>query len=332
MNEKITQVVAVAIIPNGIVLEQSANITPAGEPSLNPVSVYLSQLASSSRRTMRGALETIATLVSKGELDAISFPWASLRYQHTQAIYVELSERYASSNANKMMAALSRVLEEAWKLGQMSAEDYHRAIAIERKTGQRLLKGRALSIGEVQALFHVCAQDESVKGSRDASLIAVLYGAGLRRSEVVAIDLSDWNIVDNCLTVRSGKGDKDRTTYLDDGATAALMDWLIWRGDAPGALFYPTRKGGKVEARRMTDQAVLDILQQRGKEANLTSFSPHDFRRTFISNLLDRGADISTVQKLAGHASPVTTARYDRRGEAAKRKAASLLHTPYVRL
>ena len=66
----------------------------------------------------------------------------------------------------------------------------------------------------------------------------------------------------------------------------------------------------------MTDQTVLDILQQRGKEVNLTSFSPHDFRRTFISNLLDRGADISTVQKLAGHASPVTTERYDRRGEA----------------
>jgi integrase len=97
-----------------------------------------------------------------------------------------------------------------------------------------------------------------------------------------------------------------------------------------GALFYPTRKGGKIEARRMTDQAVLDILRQRGKEANLTSFSPHDFRRMFISNLLDRGADIATVQKLAGHASPVTTARYDRRGEAAKRKAASLLHTPYA--
>jgi site-specific recombinase XerD len=81
----------------------------------------------------------------------------------------------------------------------------------------------------------------------------------------------------------------------------------------------------------MTDQAVLDILRQRGKEAHIASFSPHDFRRTFISNLLDRGADISTVQKLAGHASPVTTARYDRRGEAAKRKAANLLHTPYVR-
>ncbi|WP_146134171.1 hypothetical protein [Chlorogloea sp. CCALA 695] len=119
--------------------------------------VYLSQLSVSSRRTMRGALKTIAQIVSGGELDAVSFPWAELRYQHTQAIYTRLSEKYAFSNANKMMAGLSRVLEEAWKLGQMSAEDYHRAITIERKTGQRLLKSRALSIGEVQALFHVCA-------------------------------------------------------------------------------------------------------------------------------------------------------------------------------
>ncbi len=113
MNEEITQIVAVDIIPSAIALESTAMIAPTAEASLNPVSVYLSQLSFSSRWTMRGALETIAKIVSKGELDATSFPWAELRYQHTQAIYVQLSERYAPSNANKMMAALSRVLEEA---------------------------------------------------------------------------------------------------------------------------------------------------------------------------------------------------------------------------
>ena len=86
---------------------------------------------------MKGALGTIAKIVSAGEFDAISFPWADLRYQHTQAIYTQLSERYAFSNANKMMAALSRVLEEAWKLGLMSAEDYHRAIASSTAVGNR---------------------------------------------------------------------------------------------------------------------------------------------------------------------------------------------------
>ncbi|PSB31337.1 hypothetical protein [Chlorogloea sp. CCALA 695] len=76
MNEKITQIVAVDIIPNAIALERTAAKSPIEEACLNPVSVYLSQLSSSSRRTMRGALETIAKIVSAGKFDAISFPWA----------------------------------------------------------------------------------------------------------------------------------------------------------------------------------------------------------------------------------------------------------------
>ncbi len=87
---------------------------------------------------------------------------------------------------------------------------------------------------------------------------------------------------------------------------------------------------GKLTPRRLTDQAILVILRKRAKQAGVKRFAPHDLRRTMISSLLDAGADISSVQRLAGHKQITTTARYDVRGEEAKRKAASLIHTPYV--
>ena len=79
----------------------------------------------------------------------------------------------------------------------------------------------------------------------------------------------------------------------------------------------------------MTSQAIYNMLSKRAQEADIQNFSPQDVRRTFISHLLDAGADIATVSKMAGHASIQTTARYDRRTEEVKRNAAKLLHVPY---
>ena len=110
-----------------------------------------------------------------------------------------------------------------------------------------------------------------------------------------------------------------------------MEEWLDIRGSAPGPLLCPVRKGGRVELRHMTADAVLKILRRRGEQAGVESFSPHDFRRTFCSDLLDAGVDMVTVQKLAGHASPVTTSKYDRRGEETKRKAVERLGIPYTK-
>lgn len=77
-------------------------------------------------------------------------------------------------------------------------------------------------------------------------------------------------------------------------------------------------------------QAIFKICSKRALEAKIPDFSLHDFRRTFVGDLLDAGADIVTVKDLAGHASIQTTARYDRRGQARLHSAMELLNTPYT--
>lgn len=132
------------------------------------------------------------------------------------------------------------------------------------------------------------------------------------------------------MRVRAGKGNKDRLTYVQGLGARAVEAWVERRGAAPGALFVPIHRSGRIRLSRMREQSVYDILRRRAREAGIPPFSPHDLRRTFAGDLLDAGAHISTVQKLLGHASVTTTQRYDRRGEAVKRRAAGLLHVPFA--
>jgi integrase/recombinase XerD len=291
----------------------------------HPAAVYLRSLGSGSRPTMEQSLNEIAALLTNGNGDAMTLNWAALEYHHVSALQAALLERYAPATAKKMMCALRRVFQEARKLGFICGDTYQNLIDLQPIRESNKLRGRALSLTEISALIKACTDDPTLQGVRDAALIAILRGTGLRRAEVVKLDLKDYQPRTLGLTVRSGKGGKDRTVYLPQGAVGYLKSWLKARGSVSSALLCPIKKGGEIEYRAMTPQAVLLIVRKRAMEAGISSFSPHDFRRTFCSDLLDAGVDIVTVQKLAGHSSPVTTARYDRRGEETKRKAVQKL-------
>jgi site-specific recombinase XerD len=301
----------------------------------NPALVYLASLSSAnSRSAMRNALNLVADILTHDQLDKsnsdrfLAVPWEALRFQHTQAIRAGLSERVKYTTANLSLSALRGVLNTAADLGLLSADDCRAACKIKAIKGQSAPAGRDLAMGEILALVQACKADPSPAGARDAAMFGVLYVGGLRRSEIVGLDLADYSAQDGKLSIRAGKGNKDRVVYITNGAKKVLDSWIARRGSEPGALFCRIRQGGQVTGARLTAHSVDFICKTRGAEAGVKDFSPHDLRRTFVGDLLDRGADIATVAKLAGHASVTTTARYDRRNEEVKRKAAGLLHFP----
>ncbi|MGD0949526.1 MAG: site-specific integrase [Candidatus Binatia bacterium] len=289
----------------------------------HPAAVYLARLAPGSRPTMTDALDRIAAMLTGNRCNRWTLRWDQIRYQHTQAVRSKLADKYEPATANKMLSALRGVLKEAWRLGQVDAENYHRAVDLPSVRGESPLRGRALTPGELRKIAAVCAEDLSPAGPRDAAMIALSTVGGLRRSEIINLDVKDYDPENGALTIRRGKGRKPRICYATNGAADALADWLQLRGSDAGALFWGLR--------HMIGHAFHVICAKRARQAGVKAFTPHDGRRTFISDLLDAGADISLVQRLAGHANVTTTARYDRRPEEAKKRAASLLHFPYVR-
>src|SRR5690242_11744363 len=124
-----------------------------------------------------------------------------MRYHHVAAVRAQLAARYKFTTCNKMLSALRGVLKACWRLGLMSGEDYQLARSVEAVTGTSLPAGREITAGERAALLDVCYADPTPLGRRDAALFALLYGCGLRRAEVAALDVADYDAARQCFTL-----------------------------------------------------------------------------------------------------------------------------------
>jgi integrase len=303
-------------------------LVPYQAPEEAPALVYLRSLAPGSRPTMESALRTIIGLLGY-QGSVWDFPWAGLRYADTSAVRAALAERYAPAQANKALSALRGTLKAAWRLGLIEDGEYLRAVDVGAVKGSSAPVGRAIEIDELERLLKACGADTSPAGLRDAAILAVGYGCGLRRGEIAGLEPTDWDAREAALVVRRGKGNKARTVYLNAGGSADLRAWLRVRGRREGALFVPVNRGGRmVTDRRLSGPAVGAIVSKRAEQAGIEPLRAHDLRRTYIGELLDAGVDLATVQQMAGHASPTVTSGYDRRGERAKKAAAERLAWP----
>jgi integrase/recombinase XerD len=301
-------------------------------PDRNPALLYLARLGPASIRTQRAALERIAGFLSGGRATMSDLPWHRLRLEHAEAIRDQFARQAAPATVNRMLAAFRRVLEEAWRSGLIDVEAYHRAIAVPNVPWAAPPRGRILADDEIRKLFAACLADPTPGGIRDGALLTVLYAAGLRRSELVALDIVEYDWSSRALTVHGTVGTRERTVYATGGAAASLERWIALRGRTPGPLFVPVNKGRKVLVRdqRMSEPSISRVLAKRSEQAGIPACSCQDLRRTFIARLLDSGADIATVQRLAGHCSVNTTRRYDQRSETVRREQGRMLEIPPI--
>jgi site-specific recombinase XerD len=153
---------------------------------------------------MRAILKILGT-----DLDPFEFPWL-LTYRETSAIRAALAERYSPATARHHLSVLKSVLRQCWSLELIDTDTYQRAVALDPIRGYHLPSGRALTATEIGSLFKACAADPTPAGRRDAALISLLAGCGLRAAELCGLDLADYNQDSGDLRVLHAKGNAQR--------------------------------------------------------------------------------------------------------------------------
>ena len=215
-----------------------------------------------------------------------------------------------STLARSTIARKSAVLRRFF--GFLAEEGYRvddPSSALPRPGGLQRRLPRVLDHDAVRALFDALGRRVEASGGASAdvrlsALIELLYGSGLRATELVSLDVRTIS-VDRPFAILRGKGGRERLVPVSDRARNAVSAWRKLRGDGPGFLF-PSGKGHLSRAR------LFQLVRELASEAGIAPdrISPHVLRHAFATHLLEGGADLRAVQTMLGHADIATTEIY----------------------
>lgn len=214
-------------------------------------------------------------------------------------------QRYRPSSVARTLAAVRSFHRFLLREGDTPVDP---AEGVSRPKVPRNLP-RPLDVADVEAILGAVSGGD-VAGMRNRAILETLYGAGLRISELIGLDVDDIDLDEGSVRV-VGKGNKERVVPLGKYALAAVSAYLtrirpMLAGSQSGPALFLNQRG-----RRLTRQGVTKILKAAADRAGLSKrVTPHSFRHSFATHLLEGGADVRVVQELLGHATLTTTQVY----------------------
>jgi len=239
------------------------------------------------------------------------FAVVQARRDELRAYAAGLHDQLAASSIARRLAAVRSLYKHLRRLERIAADPADGL----RNPKQGVALPKLLSVDEILRLLRVNGVPaDPIIAARDLALIELIYGAGLRVSEAVGLDLASVDL-DQLQARVLGKGNRERLTPFGRAACQSIRNWLKSREiliaglnkppREPQALFLGARGG------RLSTRIVRRLLADRCVAADLMrSVGPHALRHSFATHLLDGGADVREVQELLGHRQLSTTQRY----------------------
>ena len=219
--------------------------------------------------------------------------------------------RLAPATINVRLAAVRRLATEAADSGLLSNDLIAgiRRVRGVRQLGRRI--GNWLTPDQGRRLLG-SIPTETLRGKRDAAMLGLLVGCGLRRTELVELDVAQlqqreehWAIVDLI-----GKGGRVRTVPVPASVKQSIDEWICAAEITEGRLFRAIRKNGVIWGHGVTQNVVWYVVKQCAERAGIRNLAPHDLRRSCARMCYEAGGELEQIQFLLGHASVLTTERY----------------------
>jgi site-specific recombinase XerD len=292
-------------------------------PALAPldplIEGYLSYLAKVGRKTPRTIVDVRCTLrraiVGLGERRPGVALWRLDLEAYLHWIEAERQQGRTESCLAKYLSHVRGLLEYAWRSGR-SERNVLDGFSLQHT--QRRTVPQSLTLQEAERLVYA-TEAPGPMARRDRLAVLLLYGCGLRTSELCALDVGDVNRERHELVVQKGKGGKPRSIPIPEALYTELLAYLLEHGKR-GALFRT-----EFLARRIAAKDVCEIVTAVATRAGLRpGVTARTLRHTFATHLMDRGVDLAIIASLMGHRSPQETGVYlhvlPQRPEAAVRK------------
>lgn len=241
---------------------------------------------------------------------------APLDREHVQKYLLRLESEGATAQVrNQALAALKKLALEAAELGWI---DHAISTQIQKLKARRTLgirTGRWLTLAQASALL-ASVDSTTLHGKRDAAVLALLLGCGLRRSEACSLDVAQLQYHDGRMLITNlvGKGGRVRTLQVPQWAQILIEKWVL---EVLGVRLLRSIKADGTIGQSLSPSAIRHIVMHYGSSISISALRPHDLRRSSAKLSRLGGAPLETIQRTLGHASIKTTEVYLSTGEEA---------------
>jgi integrase/recombinase XerD len=246
---------------------------------------------------------TLKRAVRALEVKRPSVPlWKLTLEDYLDWVNQQREEGYSAQSLNKDLSHLRGLLEYAWRSGRA---DRNVLDGFSLQDSVRVVVPKFLSMEEARRLVEACPSHTRLE-RRNRLVILLLYGCGLRTSELCQLDVGDVDLERQEIVIRHGKGDRARRIPVPDSVWTVLLAFLAERKGRRGALFRTETK-----QTRFAPKDVCEVVHMATVTAGLTQAVTAKTRRhSFATHLMDRGVDVAVIASLMGHRSAQETGVY----------------------